>query len=250
MATVLELQKCGGYGAVLDIQDIPEAAKQALGPNARYFKCDLTKEQDVEAAVKKAVEWCKETNAKLGGVVHCGGVAVAQKVSALEAERSMEITIFWQVVTGDGVPHSLDLFEFAMRINVNGTFDLTRRVLEHLVQADPEGEDGERGVIIMVSSSSAVRIQALGRTALSYSLLLETVRRTARTSSIRRIQRCNTFNDTSNGARLGSVWDPSQHYRTVFVRLPHDRENVRQGQGVSGTRFGIPETIWGNPRVR
>ena len=83
LATALELCKCGGYSAILDIQDIPEAAKQSLGAKARYFKCDLTKEQDVEASVKQAVEWCKETNAKLGGVIHCGGVAVAQKVSSV-----------------------------------------------------------------------------------------------------------------------------------------------------------------------
>jgi NAD(P)-dependent dehydrogenase (short-subunit alcohol dehydrogenase family) len=48
------------------------------------------------------------------------------------------------------------MFEFAMRINVIGTFDLTRRTLEHLIQNDPEGEDGERGIIIMVSSAAAV----------------------------------------------------------------------------------------------
>ncbi|KIM31976.1 hypothetical protein M408DRAFT_327355 [Serendipita vermifera MAFF 305830] len=138
LATVLELCKCDGYVAVLDIQDMPGAAKRAMGSKARFFKCDLTKEQDVETAVNQTVEWSRETNAKLGGVINCGGVAVAQKV-----------------VAGNGVPHSLDLFEFALRINVTGTFDLTRRVLEHLVQAEPEGEDGERGVVILVSSSSA-----------------------------------------------------------------------------------------------
>jgi 3-hydroxyacyl-CoA dehydrogenase / 3-hydroxy-2-methylbutyryl-CoA dehydrogenase len=50
------------------------------------------------------------------------------------------------------------MFEFAMRINVIGTFDLTRRTLEHLIRNDPEGEDGERGVVIMVSSAAAVSL--------------------------------------------------------------------------------------------
>lgn len=65
-----------------------------------------------------------------------------------------------QTITGRGVPHSLDLFEFAIRVNVTGTFDLTRRVLEHLILTEPEGEDGERGVVIMVASAAAVSWEA------------------------------------------------------------------------------------------
>jgi NAD(P)-dependent dehydrogenase (short-subunit alcohol dehydrogenase family) len=42
-------------------------------------------------------------------------------------------------------------------VNVIGTFNLTRQVLEHLIKVEPEGADGERGVIIMVSSAAAVR---------------------------------------------------------------------------------------------
>jgi len=137
LATVRELQQCGGYSAVFDIQDIPDSEKQALGSHVRYFKCDLTKEESVEQAVNQAVAWSNETDAKLGGVINCGGVAVAQKM-----------------ITGTA-SHSMDLFEFAIRINVTGTFDLTRRAVEHLVQLEPEGPDGERGIIIMVSSASA-----------------------------------------------------------------------------------------------
>jgi NAD(P)-dependent dehydrogenase (short-subunit alcohol dehydrogenase family) len=81
LATVLELHRCGGYSAVLDIQDIPEKAKLALGSKARYFKCDLSKSEDIEQAVNQAVSWSKETDTKLGGVINSGGVAVAAKVS-------------------------------------------------------------------------------------------------------------------------------------------------------------------------
>jgi NAD(P)-dependent dehydrogenase (short-subunit alcohol dehydrogenase family) len=59
-------------------------------------------------------------------------------------------------VASDGSPHSLDLFKFAIELNVIGTFNLTRRVLEHLIKVEPEGADGERGVVIMVSSAAAV----------------------------------------------------------------------------------------------
>ncbi|CAG8770882.1 1976_t:CDS:2, partial [Acaulospora colombiana] len=79
LATTVELQRSGGFIAVLDIQDIPEEAKRTLGSQARYFKADLTKDAEIERAVNQSLEWSKQTGAVLGGVVNCGGVAVAQK---------------------------------------------------------------------------------------------------------------------------------------------------------------------------
>jgi 3-hydroxyacyl-CoA dehydrogenase/3-hydroxy-2-methylbutyryl-CoA dehydrogenase len=42
-----------------------------------------------------------------------------------------------------------------MRVNVRGTIDLLRYTLPHLSRVSPEGPDGERGVVILVSSSAA-----------------------------------------------------------------------------------------------
>ncbi|CCA67146.1 probable 3-hydroxyacyl-CoA dehydrogenase [Serendipita indica DSM 11827] len=138
LATCAELAKCGAYVATLDIQDLPDAYQRGGGDHIRYFKADLTRDSEIAEAVSQAVKWSKETGAKLGGVINCGGVATAAKM-----------------VTSDGTPHSLDLFEFALNINVVGTFNLTRRVLEHLVHIEPEGKDGERGIVIMVASAAA-----------------------------------------------------------------------------------------------
>lgn len=50
-------------------------------------------------------------------------------------------------------------WELTMAINLTGTFNLTRLTLQHLVNVPPEeGPDGERGVVIFVSSVSAVSI--------------------------------------------------------------------------------------------
>ncbi|KAG8815901.1 hypothetical protein FRC19_000687 [Serendipita sp. 401] len=139
LATVIELVRNGGFVSVLDLKGLPEDIHQRLPrEQVRYFKTDLTKDQNIEAAVNQTIEWTKETGSKLGGVVNCGGIAVAQKV-----------------VSADGTAHSLDLFEFALKVNVTGTFNLTRRVLEHLVKVEPEGADEERGIIIMVASAAA-----------------------------------------------------------------------------------------------
>jgi NAD(P)-dependent dehydrogenase (short-subunit alcohol dehydrogenase family) len=82
LATVLELHKSGAYIAIIDIRDVPESAQRTLGTRSRYFKADLTKDAEIERAVKDSVTWSKQTGAKLGGVVNCAGVAVAQKVCA------------------------------------------------------------------------------------------------------------------------------------------------------------------------
>jgi 3-hydroxyacyl-CoA dehydrogenase / 3-hydroxy-2-methylbutyryl-CoA dehydrogenase len=42
-----------------------------------------------------------------------------------------------------------------MNVNVRGTIDLIRQVLPHIAKQDPIGEDGERGIVIMVASSAA-----------------------------------------------------------------------------------------------
>ncbi|KAG8833666.1 telomere binding protein [Serendipita sp. 399] len=155
LATVVELVKNGGFVSVLDLKELPEHIHQTLpGAQILYVKTDLTEDKQIEAAVNQTIEWIKETGAKLGGVVNCGGVAVAQKARALMLAH-LGLSDSLQVVSADGTPHSLDLFEFALKVNVTGTFNLTRRVLEHLVKAEPEGADKERGIIIMVASAAA-----------------------------------------------------------------------------------------------
>lgn len=51
----------------------------------------------------------------------------------------------------------MNLWDFALAVNLTGSFNLTRLVLKHLVKIEPEETpDGERGVIIFVSSAAAV----------------------------------------------------------------------------------------------
>lgn len=66
-----------------------------------------------------------------------------------------------KVLDFHGEPHSLDLWNFAIQVNLTGTFNLTRLACKHLAQVEPEGPDGERGVVIMVASSAAVRFSLL-----------------------------------------------------------------------------------------
>lgn len=45
--------------------------------------------------------------------------------------------------------------DFVLNINLRGTLDFVRQCLPYMTKVEPEGADGERGVIILVSSSAA-----------------------------------------------------------------------------------------------
>ena len=49
------------------------------------------------------------------------------------------------------------MWNFAIDVNLTGTFNLTRIACKHLVKVPPEDPDGERGVVVLVASSAAVR---------------------------------------------------------------------------------------------
>ncbi|KAF8649282.1 hypothetical protein AX16_005910 [Volvariella volvacea WC 439] len=150
LATVLDLLEVKAYVAVLDRS--PPPAELASSSRVKFFKLDITKNEQVEQAVEGAVQWTEQTGARLGGVVNCAGVASAAKI--IDAENN---------------PHSLDLWEFVLAVNLTGSFNLSRLALKHLVKVKPEdGPDGERGVIIFVSSAAAFEGQP-GQTAYSAS---------------------------------------------------------------------------------
>src|ERR1700691_81004 len=61
-----------------------------------------------------------------------------------------------QIIDPKNEPHTLDLWNFTLAVNLTGTFNLTCLMLKHLVTILPEGPDGEQGIIIFVASSAAV----------------------------------------------------------------------------------------------
>lgn len=60
-----------------------------------------------------------------------------------------------QTLDRNGNAFDLDQVDLVLGVNLRGTIDLIRQSVVHLAKVDPEGPDGERGVVIMVSSSSA-----------------------------------------------------------------------------------------------
>ncbi|KAH8116318.1 short chain type dehydrogenase [Phellopilus nigrolimitatus] len=137
LATAHNLLDVDAFVSILDLNENVDLSKE-FDKRVKFFKVDITKDDEVNSAVEGTVAWTHETGAHLGGVINCAGVATAAKI-----------------IDARGDPHSLDLWNFAIAVNLTGTFNLSRLVCKHLVQVPPEGVDNERGIVIFVASSAA-----------------------------------------------------------------------------------------------
>jgi NAD(P)-dependent dehydrogenase (short-subunit alcohol dehydrogenase family) len=127
-------------GAKVIILDLNEAAGQALeqefSNQLKFIKTDVTSESEVQNALDIALQ----TFGSINILVNCAGVAPARKI----------------VGKVDGIygPHTFDLFEKTIRINLFGTFNVMRLAAFAMEKNDPN-EEGERGVIINTASVAA-----------------------------------------------------------------------------------------------
>ncbi len=128
--TAKMLAQQGARVLLADLQDeAGEALAKELGQ--RYLHCNVTQEQDAQAAVAAALEM-----GTLFGLVNCAGVAPAAKT------------------VGKNGAHALDLFQKVVSINLIGTFNMIRVASEAMSKNNPE-PTGERGVLINTASVAA-----------------------------------------------------------------------------------------------
>lgn len=73
--------KSNAFVSILDLSRSPGVPND---PKVKFIKCDITKVEEIEAAVEETVKWTAETGATLGGVVNCAGVGTAAKVTYRE----------------------------------------------------------------------------------------------------------------------------------------------------------------------
>ncbi|KAI5859636.1 short chain dehydrogenase [Durotheca rogersii] len=140
-ACVEEICRQGGHAAVLDVNEENGAAVVQSQPAgaARFFACDVLEADSVTAAVDGVAAWARETRKPLGGVIPAAGVGSPATI-----------------LDRDGAPFDMDTFNFVVDINLRGTVDLVRQCVAYLAKADLDGNpDGERGVVVMVSSVAA-----------------------------------------------------------------------------------------------
>ena len=129
-------------GARVVIIDLPSSPGAAVADEigAVFAPADVTDEAQVRAALEAAVAL-----APLRITVNCAGIATASRTVGREG------------------PHPLDLFERTLRINVVGTFNVTRLAAAAMAANEPTDAESlpgipataERGVIVNTASVAA-----------------------------------------------------------------------------------------------
>jgi NAD(P)-dependent dehydrogenase (short-subunit alcohol dehydrogenase family) len=139
-ATAAALLARGAKVVLADLQP-----PQAVTSHAAAVVADVADERAAQSVIDTALD----TFGALHGLIHCAGIAPAEKL------------------LGRDGPHSLASFERVIRVTLIGSFNMTRLAAQALSNNPPEA-DCERGVIINTASIAAFEGQ-VGQAAYSAS---------------------------------------------------------------------------------
>jgi 3-hydroxyacyl-CoA dehydrogenase / 3-hydroxy-2-methylbutyryl-CoA dehydrogenase len=124
------------HGVRIVILDLPNSAGAQVAQSYRdrglFVAANVVSGDEVEQALAQAVE-------RFGAIhiaVNCAGIGRAQRTVSKEG------------------PHSLDLFNKVIQVNLVGTFNVIRLAARQMAKNTPDS-DGERGVIINTASIAA-----------------------------------------------------------------------------------------------
>src|SRR5512147_503825 len=131
-ATSRELARLGAKVAVLD-RNAEGAAVVAAEIGGIGIECDITNTDSVLAALDAA------------RAVH-GPARLLMNVAGIGSAK--------RIVGKDGAPAPLEDFERVVRVNLIGTYNITRLAVAEMVRLDPL-DDGERGVVVNTASVAA-----------------------------------------------------------------------------------------------
>ena len=132
-ATTRRLHAEGARVTIADVNaEKGDALAAELGDGVRFVAADVTKADEVQAAVDAAVA----LGDPLRISVHCAGVGWAERT-----------------VTKRG-PHQLEFFEKVIAINLIGTFHALRLAAAQMAGNEPD-DQGERGVCVNTASIAA-----------------------------------------------------------------------------------------------
>ena len=124
----------GAKVVIFDLnEDAGKATEAELGANCKFAKVNVAD----EASVQAGIAFVLENFGALHVAVNCAGIGSAMKTY------------------GSKGPHSLDIFQKVLTVNLVGTFNVTRLAAEAMSKNEPVTEDGERGVIINTASVAA-----------------------------------------------------------------------------------------------
>jgi NAD(P)-dependent dehydrogenase (short-subunit alcohol dehydrogenase family) len=131
-ATVRQLVSRGGQVVIVDLNaDRGKRLASELGQAATFAQADVSKAEEVQAAVEQA-----KSMGMLRAAINCAGIGMATRT-----------------IDKDGAPHDLGVFQKIISVNLVGTFNVLRLAASAMSKNVPD--DGERGVVINTASVAA-----------------------------------------------------------------------------------------------
>ena len=131
-ASARQLADAGSRVVIADLsEDRGQAVASELG--GLFVKCDVSKTDDADATVAAASEM-----GPLRALVNSAGLGSAGRT----IDRNNE-------------PFPLENFEFVIRVNLIGSFNMLSRSAAAMAQTEPVGDDGSRGSIVNLASAAA-----------------------------------------------------------------------------------------------
>lgn len=132
LATAKALANAGASVAIFDL-DPHRAAEAGKGVGAHGFGCDVSDEASVTSALRSA----EEAHGIARILVNCAGIPGGMRL-----------------VGRDG-PVDMANFRRVIEVNLLGTVSVMTKVAARMMEAEPLGPDGERGIVINTASITA-----------------------------------------------------------------------------------------------
>ena len=145
LATAKRVAALGGRVVVVDMnEEKGEAAAKELG--GKFVKADVSDEAQVQVAIDAAKEL-----GPIRTVLNAAGIGSASRT-----------------IDREGKPFDLKTFEFVIRVNLIGSFNVLRLAASAMNDLEPVDADGQRGSIVNLASVAAMDGQ-IGQAAYSAS---------------------------------------------------------------------------------
>ena len=131
-ASARQLAAAGSRVVIADLnEDRGRAIASELG--GLFVKCDVSSTEDADAVVAAAGEM-----GPLRALVNSAGLGFAGRT-----------------IDRDNQPFPLENFEFVIRVNLIGTFNMLSRSAAAMARTEPLDADGSRGAIVNMASAAA-----------------------------------------------------------------------------------------------
>ncbi|KIW34895.1 uncharacterized protein PV07_01638 [Cladophialophora immunda] len=145
LATTVIFLQHGANVSILDLNPPPSDA--SLDPSRILFtKTNVASTESLQEALQNTLKWIQETTKPLSGVICSAGIGTAALALPRQDPSATHESVKYMDMTG---------FDRTLAINLRGTVDLIRLTVPHMALNKPWGPDGERGIVVVVSSVAA-----------------------------------------------------------------------------------------------